>query len=59
MSDVVLTGISKLIANAVILIAGAVLALGAAIAVAILFAYASAVVLLRRLFRRPPPALTA
>jgi hypothetical protein len=50
---------ARLIGNFVILTAGAFLMLGAAIAISIVFAYAFAVVLLRRLFTRPRPALSA
>jgi hypothetical protein len=48
---------AKLLANVAILAAGAVLMIGAAIAVAILFVYACAVVMVRRI--KPRPALTA
>jgi hypothetical protein len=50
---------SKWIGNAVLLLAGFFLTLGGAIAFAIIFAYALAVVILRRLTRHPRPALTA
>jgi hypothetical protein len=50
---------TKLIGNAVILIAGSILLLAAAIAVSIIFLYAAGVVLVRRLTRSPRPALTA
>jgi drug/metabolite transporter (DMT)-like permease len=50
---------SKWIGNAVILLAGFFMMLGAAIGIAILFVYAFAVVVLRRLKHRPRPALIA
>jgi hypothetical protein len=61
MREAQLSGVSKWIGNAVILLAGAFLVLGAAIAFAIIFAYAFAVVIFRRLRGTMPrrPALTA
>ena len=50
---------AKLIGNAVILLAGFFLVLGAAIGVSIVFLYALVVVLVRRIKGSPRPALTA
>jgi hypothetical protein len=50
---------AKLIGNAVLLIAAAFMAAGAVIAVGIIFLYAAAVVLLRKVKPTQPPALTA
>ena len=50
---------SKMIGNAVMLVAGFFLILGGAISIAIIFAYATAVVLSRKLKSPHLPALTA